>query len=115
MVQRFIIQRTTVIADRTNAINALLSRSIYRTQVDVTAQDQLLLFVTCVDDDDERRGVAARRICEDENEEMLQKLIRRTTKKPSPNSRLGVMLKAACFIGFSRKKRQRIPCVVLFL
>ena len=39
-----------VIADRTNAISALLSRSIYRTQVDVAADDQLLLLVTCVDD-----------------------------------------------------------------
>lgn len=70
-----------VIADRTNAINALLSRSIYRTQVDVTANDQLLLLVTCVDGDDERRIVAARRIREDENEEVLQKLIRKITKK----------------------------------
>lgn len=70
-----------VIADRTNAINALLSHSIYRTQVDVATNDQLLLLVTCVDGDDERRIVAARRIREDENEEVLQKRIRRITKK----------------------------------
>ena len=70
-----------VIADRTNAISALLSRSIYRTQVDVAADDQLLLLVTCVDDDMERRVVAARRIREDEDEATLEKLIRRTTKK----------------------------------
>lgn len=70
-----------VIADREAALNTLLNCSIYRTKIDVNAQDQVLLLITCVENDDERRVVAARRIREDEDEEALRTLVQRTTKK----------------------------------
>lgn len=69
------------IRHREDALEALIRRSIYSSGIEVSADDQLLLLITCVDDDDERRVIVARRIREDENEETLEKLIRRTTRK----------------------------------
>lgn len=57
------------------AIEALQAASIYPEAVDVRADDQLLLLVTCVARDDERRVVAARRIREGEQKEDLAETI----------------------------------------
>ena len=69
------------IDQRSEALDALMSCSLYRTAPDVTPQDQLLLLITCVDDDEERRVVAARRLRPDETEESLAKAIEATTKR----------------------------------
>ena len=69
------------IDQRSEALDALMSCSLYRTALDVTPQDQLLLLITCVDDDEERRVVAARRLRPDETEESLAKAIEATTKR----------------------------------
>ena len=66
---------STNVASRTAAIDALRTRSLYRSGVTVNVDDQLLLLVTCVENDDERRVVAARRIRDGETEEQLQKLV----------------------------------------
>ena len=52
-------------------LDELLAHSVFRNGIEVTAEDQLLLLVTCVEDDAERRIVAARRIREDESLERL--------------------------------------------
>ena len=57
------------------AIEALQAASIYPEAVDVRADDQQLLLVTCVARDDERRVVAARRIREGEQKEDLAETI----------------------------------------
>lgn len=53
-------------ADREDAIRTLEQRSFVRSTVDVQADDQLLLLVTCLDGDAERLVVAARRLREGE-------------------------------------------------
>lgn len=53
-------------ADREDAIRTLEQRSFVRGTVDVQADDQLLLLVTCLDGDAERLVVAARRLREGE-------------------------------------------------
>ena len=70
-----------VIAQREAELKALVSRSIYRSGVEVTPEDQLLLLVTCVEDDDKRRVIAARRIRPGEEEQELEKTVRRATQK----------------------------------
>ena len=49
-------------ADREKAIRALEGRSVIRSALDVQADDQLLLLITCLDGDTERLVVAARRL-----------------------------------------------------
>lgn len=57
--------------DRETAIRALESRSIPASLLDVQADDQILLLVTCLDGDDERFVVAARRLRENETADSL--------------------------------------------
>lgn len=64
------------IAARETAINQLRRISKIAVDIDVHAEDQLLLLITCVDDDTERRFIAARRIRPGEVENSLQKLTR---------------------------------------
>ncbi len=54
--------------DRAQAIRVLQNVSVLECEIDVRADDQILLLVTCVDKDTNRRVVAARRIREGENE-----------------------------------------------
>lgn len=68
-------------ARREKILNALLNRSVFQSQVDVTSEDQLLVLVTCVKDDTERRVVLARRIREEEATEELTRLVRLSTLK----------------------------------
>lgn len=63
---------------REEAIGQLNKCSTLTNWVDVCADDQLLLLVTCVEDDAERRYVAARRVRPDETQAQLQKLVDRT-------------------------------------
>ena len=69
------------IEPRQAAITALKMRSIYQSSLDVQADDQLLLLITCTKDDNERRVIAARRIRTDETREALNSVIQQTTKK----------------------------------
>jgi hypothetical protein len=64
------------IAARETAINQLRRISKIAVGIDVRADDQLLLLITCVDDDAERRFVAARRLRPGEDQVSLQKLTR---------------------------------------
>ena len=67
--------------NRMRAIGTLKEASVYACDVDVQAEDQLLLLVTCVDKETDRRVVAARRVREGEKENELQKLIDRTVTR----------------------------------
>ena len=58
-------------AEREEAIRTLEKRSAVPNTLDVQAEDQLLLLVTCLDGDTERLVVAARRLREDETPENL--------------------------------------------
>ena len=66
---------------RQAAITALKTRSIYQNSLDVQADDQLLLLITCTQSDNERRVIAARRIRTDETREALSSVIQQTSKK----------------------------------
>lgn len=66
---------------RQAAIDALIAASVYTCPVDVRADDQLLLLVTCTEKDQDRRIVAARRIRDGENEAKLKKLVARSRKR----------------------------------
>ena len=58
-------------ADRKTAIRTMESRSAVSSALDVRADDQLLLLVTCLDGDTERLVVAARRLRDGETEDRL--------------------------------------------
>ena len=58
-------------AKREEAIRILERRSIISSALDVQADDQILLLVTCLDGDTERLVVAARRLREDEQAGLL--------------------------------------------
>ena len=62
---------TDSFTDRENAIRALESRSVIRSMLDVQADDQLLLLITCLDGETERLVVAARRLRDDETADRL--------------------------------------------
>jgi hypothetical protein len=63
---------TDRIPDREEAIRNLERRSVVRDVLDVRADDQILLLVTCLDDDDrERLVVAARRLRTGETQDRL--------------------------------------------
>ena len=64
---------TRNIHERERAIETLKKVTPYDCGVDVQAEDQLLLLVTCTGNDTERRVVAARRIREEETEEYFLK------------------------------------------
>lgn len=63
---------------RQEVIDDLIAFSMYSNVIDVTAEDQVLLLVTCVDDNADRRVIAARRIREDESEADLAAKFRRS-------------------------------------
>ena len=62
---------TDRIPDREEAIRNLERRSVVRDVLDVQADDQILLLVTCIDDDQERLVVAARRLRSGETQDRL--------------------------------------------
>lgn len=66
---------------REEAINALERWSTFTSVLDVQAEDQLLLLITCVDDPDERRIVCARRVRDGESENALVKKLEQMWKK----------------------------------
>lgn len=74
---------STNLQRRTGAIDSLRAISAFVTSVDVQAEDQLLLLITCVEDTDERWLVAARRVREGESEETLASLARQCSKNPA--------------------------------
>lgn len=57
--------------DREEIIAVLRALSEHTCTIDVDAEDQLLLLVTCVGDEDDRRLIAARRVRDDETEGQL--------------------------------------------
>lgn len=68
-------------AKREEALGALRKLSSFTSDIDVTAEDQFLFLVTCVDNDVERRIVAARRIREGESLEALKRRIDESSKR----------------------------------
>lgn len=62
---------TDRIPDREEAIRNLERRSVVRDVLDVRADDQILLLVTCLDDDRDRLVVAARRLRTGETQDRL--------------------------------------------
>lgn len=77
----FYALRSASIPERKGAIDALVAASVHTCTIDVRAEDQLLVLVTCVDRDEDRRVVVARRIREDEKEEDLKKQAEKSRKK----------------------------------
>jgi len=77
----FYALRSANIAERHTAIETLIAASVHTCPIEVQADDQLLVLVTCVEKDEERRVVVARRIRPGENEAELKKLIEKTQKK----------------------------------
>ncbi len=69
------------VALREEAISMLQSSSIYTSSVDVLADDQLLLLITCTGEDHERRIVTARRVRDGETEASLLQKVSRARKK----------------------------------
>lgn len=69
---------TSRASDRENAIRTLEDRSLCHGVLDVQADDQILVLVTCLDGESERLIVAARRLREGETENTLT--IRQTTR-----------------------------------
>lgn len=66
---------------RQEAIEKLMRQSIYTRTVDVQADDQILLLMTCAEDDTERSVIAARRIRDGESEKELMQRVQRTRLK----------------------------------
>lgn len=69
------------VSRRRSAIRALKNCSLYTAAIDVEAEDQILLLITCVDDDNERRVIAARRVRPDEDEEWIRRYVQEVRKK----------------------------------
>ena len=66
---------------RQAAIDALISTSVFTCPIDVQADDQILLLVTCTERDRDRRVIAARRIRDGEGEAALKALVERSRKR----------------------------------
>ena len=62
---------SNLVEEREEAIRTLEKQSAVSSVMDIRADDQLLLLVTCLDGDDERLIVAARRLREGETEDHL--------------------------------------------
>ena len=62
---------TDIYENREEAIRTLERRSVISSALDVQADDQILLLVTCLDGDTERLVVAARRLREGEQANQL--------------------------------------------
>ena len=69
------------VPERLAAINALIDASVHTCSIDVQADDQLLVLVTCVEKDEDRRVVAARRIRDGEDEGEIKKLVEKSRKR----------------------------------
>ena len=69
------------VAARNEAIGQLRRISEVAVSIEVKAEDQLLLLITCVGDETERRFVAARRLRPEEDESQLQELIRQAYQR----------------------------------
>ena len=67
--------------ERATIIDALCRLSKHTCTVDVNAEDQILLLVTCVGDDTDRRVVAARRVRDGETEGRLYSLVQSSRSK----------------------------------
>ena len=76
----FYALRSANIPERQSAIEALIAASVHTCPIDVQADDQLLVLVTCVDKDEDRRVVVARRIRDGEDESGLKKLVENSRK-----------------------------------
>lgn len=66
---------------RQKAIDALISASVFTCPLDVRAEDQILLLVTCTEKDQDRRVVAARRVRDGEDETELKRIVERSRKR----------------------------------
>ena len=66
---------------RQAAVDALISASVFTCPIDVRADDQILLLVTCTERDQDRRVIAARRIRDGEDEDTLKKLVEKSRKR----------------------------------
>ena len=77
----FFSLRSSNIAERQAAIDVLKEASVHTCTVDVQADDQLLILVTCVGKDEDRRVVAARRLRDGESETELKKQVEKSQKK----------------------------------
>jgi len=66
---------------RTRAISRLKALSVHTAMIEVEAQDQILLLITCVEDDMERRVIAARRVRVGEDEEQLARWVQQVDPK----------------------------------
>ena len=64
------------VAGRNRQIRRLQEGAVLKADVDVQAEDQILLLITCVDDDNERRILAARRVRDEETEAELIRQVR---------------------------------------
>ena len=58
-------------SERTQALNTIIHCSDYTSTLDVAAEDQILLLITCVGNHDERLIIAARRLRQGEQENSL--------------------------------------------
>ena len=58
-------------SERTQALNTIIRCSDYTSTLDVAAEDQILLLITCVGNHDERLIIAARRLRQGEQENSL--------------------------------------------
>ena len=77
----FYALRSASIPERQAAMDALISASVHTCVIDVQADDQLLVLVTCVEKDEERRVVVARRVRDGEDEATLKKTVERSRKR----------------------------------
>ena len=77
----FYALRSANIPERQAAIDALIAASVHTCNIDVQADDQLLVLVTCVEKDEERRVVVARRVRDGEDEAALKKLAEKSRKR----------------------------------
>ena len=69
---------STSVDYRTKGISQLKRFSVFNSGIQVLADDQLLILITCVGDEEDRRVVAARRIRDNETEQSLMQTVRVT-------------------------------------
>ena len=68
------------VREREEAIERIRKYSFFKVNLDIQADDQLLLLVTCDGDDNERLIVSARRIRENEGKPQLENMIQNAFK-----------------------------------
>lgn len=72
-------------SERTQALNTIIRCSDYTSTLDVAAEDQILLLITCVGNHDERLIIAARRLRQGEQENSLNLVVRRRRPESGRN------------------------------